>query len=274
MLTDYYSNIENGIAKLQALYAETVKRMSYVAQPDYDTTNWSDILCSIQDAINQLKILDSIHQFERLSKSEMKSLMQAYEDGSGSGKVVIPYQYTVKDYDTPRLISLNFGIAWPTIAQYNGITDSFLIAGTIILIPLTEEISQRISKNILVFGDQTGIKILGTDLPNALTAENGDLQVLNEKDSFKQNIDNILLTVKGDYPFYESFGGAVKMGQDYSGDALLSMVQMGISDSITADARIKEIDVLNVSKSDDSPTKVNIELQVTAAQGESIIVKV
>jgi hypothetical protein len=272
-LSQYYAQIAQAIAALEQMLATLLVNAPAGELADYDTTNWSDAVWQVQNAINQLRIAGAADKFERVTREQMQTIFRAYDAGEPTGKVVISVPHVRSDRDTLRLLEYRYGVAYDTILQYNGLSASAFYAlapGATILIPVEADVTT--AKDIAVFGDQSGQNILGRDLPNALAAgPDGDLQVMEPVETFQQAMRNLALSIRGDMPFYETFGLDLQAGADYPPEAILSLVQVKVLNGFMQDPRVKNIDVLSVTRDGNS---LSVGVQVQPLQGGSVFVPV
>ena len=272
-LTQYFSAIASAIATLEQMKATLEANAPAGDLADFDTTNWSDAIWQVQNAINQLRIAGAADRFERVTREQMQTIFRAYDAGEPTGKVVISVPHFVSDRDTLRLLEYRYGVAYDTILQYNGFSASSFYAlapGATILIPVEADVTT--AKDIAVFGDQSGQNILGQDLPNQLSAgADGDLQVLAPVETFQQAMQNLALSIRGDVPFYETFGLDLQAGADYPPEAILSLVQVKVLNGFMQDPRVKNINVLSVTRNGGS---LSVQVEIQPLQGETVFVPV
>src|SRR5271169_6577813 len=123
-LTQYFSAIASAIATLEQMKATLEANAPAGDLADFDTTNWSDAIWQVQNAINQLRIAGAADRFERVTREQMQTIFRAYDSGEPTGKVVIAVPHPVSDRDTLRLLDYRYGVAYDTILQYNGLSAS------------------------------------------------------------------------------------------------------------------------------------------------------
>ncbi len=270
-LSEYYTKLTSGVGLLQAALDKVIVAASQAEDPDLDATDFSQTAANVETAISQLQTLLAAHRFERVSQSQLLAVFRAFDEGNATGKIIVPIDYTVSSADTWRSIEQRFGISWQAIADYNQMQSSDLTAGGVIQIPFPVVLTESVAKNILVFGDQSGYNILGADLPSSVEALNGDLKVLEPKDSFAQHMQNMAVTDQGGLPFYESYGLDTGVGEDFPPDTVEATLQVKIASAITADPRVKEIEFLTVERDPENPTAVTASVQIVPLQGLPII---
>jgi len=268
-LLNYFSEIERGIQALSSMYA-AIERESQ--DDDLAVGDWLTALWQLQNAINKLTIASAIHRFERVTKDQMLALFRAQGEGKSTGKVILSIPHTLTAFDTLRSLELKYGVEYPEILQYNNLTSEefeTLQPGTMISIPVPVSILQK-TLDIPVFGDQTGENILGRDLPNAVVeGTDGDLKVLEPRDSFVQAINNLSLSQFGDLPFYETYGLNLQAGGDLPRDAEDALAQINIINGFSNDPRIKTFELLDIVR---EQTALRISAQITPIKGEPITI--
>jgi hypothetical protein len=268
-ISEYYSVVEEAIRQLEQLYIAVDTRRLKVADPQLDPTNdWYNALWTIQYSINQYQMMLAVHQYERVSKEKMQALFVNSAVGESVGKASKVILHIKREFDTLRILETLYGVPWQDILRYNNLTsETFETAGEInIPLPVSTENNQN--KDIPVFGNQEGLKILGTDLPVELVDDGaGDLLVLDEEDSFAQLIKTISEAQAGDFPFYEDFGLQIQAGEDLPDEAVAPMIQVKIFDGFKKDPRIKEIEVESIVK---SGTAYTVNTVIHPIVGEAI----
>jgi LysM repeat protein len=269
-LSNYYNEVERGMLALEEAYARIEAEASKLEDSDFDAVDWGGILWSIQDAINNSQILNAVHKFERLSKEQMQALFAAQAAGESTGKIVVVVVHTIRQTDTLRSIELEYGVPWQDILDYNGMTANEFNTLEEIKIPIHVDVTSRASKEILVFGDQTGLNILGRDLPNELVEDSsGDLKVLEPVDAFAQAMDNLAKARRGDLPYYENWGLDLRLDEDWPAEAFDSALQLRVAQGFSADPRVKNVSVLEITR---DGTAVKIRVEIEPLQGPSLIV--
>ena len=266
----YYIVIQKALSYYEGLYGYFSAQADLIEDPELDAKNWSEILLSLQQAINALKVMAAIHQFEQMSKERVEAALLAYEQGIGGGKEFMPARYIVTGFDTWRSLEKKFGVSWEYILQYNCKQSSELVAGETLKIP-TLSAQQRSAGDVFVLGDHADELVLGRDLPNTLlVGSDGDLFVLEPKESFQQSMNNRLLAERGELAFYESFGTDLMIGEDYPQEAFDSMMQLRVAESVTSDERVSGMSILDVSRDPSNQTRANINIEIGTICGTKI----
>lgn len=248
-ISDYYAQVDLGISQARAVYEAVDVERQKVSNPDLDPArNWSDTLFQIQAIINQLYLMAGIAQFERTTKDRMRALLTAAAQGLSSGKVTIAITHELSDLDTLRSLELQYGVPWTQILDFNAMTISDFEAASSVQIPMAVELQQPGNQDIPVFGDQTDVNILGTDLtPDLDAGDDGDLLAQDPVTSFQQWVDTVSVSEKGDFPFYEDFGTNLDLSEDLPRAALDSMIQLRISEAFSVDPRITDVQLIDIS---------------------------
>ncbi len=247
-ISEYYNVVGRFIQQLEELYSIVNEERLKIESPELSSSiDWYGTLWNIQDTINKMQLMYSIHQFERVSKEKMQLLLSQSYSGESIGKVVRNIEYKKREFDTLRTIENQYGVTWQEILQYNNMTSEDFNNSEKIIIPITSEIENETNKNVPVFGSQEGKKVLGTDLPIILQVGiDGDLLALNEEASFVQLINTISNAQQGDFPFYENFGLQLNIDEDMPDEAIDAMLQIKIYNGFKQDARIKEVEILSI----------------------------
>jgi len=267
-LGQYYNIVDQTIKAFENLYASVKIAMEQIANPQYDTNDWYGALWDIQNTINQLQVMANVHKFERVSQDQMKAIFTSFDNGTPSGKTVVSIAHTITDFDTLRSLEVKYGIPWQTILDFNNISPSDIATGMAIDIPVQVNIMPNASTQIAVVGDQSGLNILGADLPDEIIDDgNGDLLVLDPLTSFQQAIDNLITTQKGELPYYEDYGVDLILPEQYPVEVQESMIQVRLNEALSAEPRIKQITILDVSKTGNT---IQASLQVQPLVGEPI----
>ena len=274
-LSQYYKEVEKTKFMFDSVLNTLQNKLSLLTDedPDLSSNDYSGQIFAVQNAVNQLEVLDNIHKFERITKEQMQYIFSSFDQGLGGGKVIIDMEYTVASYDTTRTIERRFNISWTKIQDYNNILPSQLTAGTKIRIPIEIPISQIAIQDIPTFGDQQGNNILGTDLLNDLTEDpvTGDLAALSNEDSFQQSIQNYFDILPGSIPYYEDVGFDPKVSDDIGEQEKESILQLRIINVVSGDARIKNVDISDGVK---EKTNLNFKLTVTAVSGNKTAITI
>lgn len=270
-LNEYYAEIDRAIAQYEDTYTSVEREMAKVEDPEYDATDWHGILHNIRVAVDELYKMKNIHTFERVSREHLSLIFTQFMEGDSSGKIIVNVTHTIRDFDTLRSIERLYGVDWVNILDHNKITTDEFAELDEIIIPVPIELSRRASKEIPVFGDQTGYNILGRDLPNELTEDNnGDLKVLEPVETFAQGMKNLAVAQKGDLPYYEDWGLDLTVGEDWPADTYESVVQLRIAGGFAIDPRVREVRPLNITR---QGVSVNAEVEIVPVFGESVTVK-
>jgi hypothetical protein len=259
--------MENAISVLKALYAAIEYQRERIPNADFDTVDWAGLLWQIQSQINQLQLMDSIEQFERMSESNMQALFNAITNGEPAGKITVSLTHTVSTIDTPRSLELKYGVPWQQILDYNHISSSDFKSQVTIQIPLPEELTPGPANGIPTFGDQSGYNILGTDIVDTLDIEDADFLVLDPVDSFAQCMKHLTNSARGDQPFYETYGLDLVANEQNPQAAQNSVLQLKIQQGYSSDPRVRQVDVVSITK---TGVALSMEVRITPLVGSSI----
>jgi len=140
-----------------------------------------------------------------------------------------------------------------------------------IKIPIPFRIADRITKDILVFGDQTGENIFGKDLTEELDDDGlGDFKVLEPRETIKQSMQILATTRKGEISYQEDFGLDIQVGEDWERESIESFLQMKIIESYKLDPRVKDVEITGMSKQGNG---LSADVKITPIIGEAVFVK-
>lgn len=141
----------------------------------------------------------------------------------------------------------------------------------IIKIPLPFRIADRMTKDILVFGDQTGENIFGHDLTEELDDDGlGDFKVLEPRETIQQSMQILATTRKGEISYQEDFGLDIQVGEDWERESIDSFLQMKIIESYKQDPRIKDVEITSMSK---QGTGLSADVKIIPIIGQAVFVK-
>lgn len=267
-ITDYYGMVQNAIIVFQGIYDSIYQQSQEITDPDYDASiDWNDVLWKIQNSINNLQKAYVVERYQRVSKEQMQSLFSAYINSESPGKIIVGFTHNIREFDTLRLLEVQYGVPWQNILSYNNITASEFETQTSVQIPVPIDLAIRASNDITVFGDQTGELILGKDFPNEI-AENadGDFKVLTPSETIKQGVQNLSVSQQGDLPFYENYGLNLELSQDVPFESVESFIQLRILEGFSIDPRIQAVEVLETVRTQNA---VNVTVELRPVQGEN-----
>lgn len=270
-LVEFYVEIERGINTYEDMYTDIQREMAKSEHPAYDVTDWYGILTNIRRAIDALNRMKNVHMFEKVSKQQLDALFSAHSIDASTGKIVIGVEHTIAEYETLRSIERLYGVSWREILEYNDITAAEFEGVDTIIIPIPINNLRRATNNIMVFGDQTGLNILGKDLLEELADnEDADLKVLDPANSFKQNINHLSNSSKGTIPYYEDYGMDIDVGEDWGAEAYESIIQIRVMESLRKDPRVKEVRTPSLSR---DGNKVNVTVEIVPFVGDAITLR-
>jgi hypothetical protein len=272
-LTEYYSKVQNALFVFQGIYDSIYQQSQQITDPDFDASiEWNDILWKIQNNINNLQKAYTIERFQRVSKEQMQSLFSAYINNESPGKIIVGFVHTIREFDTLRLLEIQYGVPWQNILSFNNITVSEFETQTTINIPVPIDLSIRASNDIAVFGDQTGDLILGKDFPNEIAEDtDGDFKVLTTSETIKQGVQNLSVAQQGDLPFYENWGLNLELSEDVPFESVESFIQLRILEGFSIDPRIQAVEVLETVRTQNA---VNVTIELRPVQGDNFNISV
>lgn len=250
-LSQYYKEVEKALYLFETTLNTLENKILNLPDEDVDLVenDYSGAVYAVQNAVNKLMILDNIHKFEKITKSQMQYLFSSYDSGNGINKIVTDIEYIVATYDTIRTIEQKFNVPWLKIQDYNNILPSEVVTGLAIRIPIETPVDQNTIRDIPTIGDQQGNNILGVDFTNDLKeGEDGDFKTLTPEESFKQSVDNRLTLMPGSVPYYEEIGFDPKIPEGYNNEEIESILQLRIINALSDDKRIKNISISDQTK--------------------------
>lgn len=255
----YYSYLEKALLKLN----EAIETIEKKSTDEFDSVDYSTVLNSLYKFRRQIVGMQNIHKFHKLSK---ESFIKKAENKT-SNKIEI--SHTVKDYETPLSIASKYDVSLEDLLEINNLTSSEITAGTIIKVEVEsgDDLTQ-VYNDIPTFGSQEGDLVLGKDAKiNLDVDEDGDLKVLDPEETIKQGIISRLSSKTGDYPLDDTFGLDNLVGSEFPSSLLVNMAMMKISTQLALDSRIKSLNSIEVTK---SQNEVDFQINVTAVNNKSL----
>lgn len=228
----YYTKLQSAINSFE----EVIDRVESEKTDEYDIINYSATLYYLYNALNGIYNYYNANKYFRLAKEDfIKQLNYTYGNG-------IERLHTIREYETPLSIARKYNVTLESILIKNNITTNDFTAGRIIRIEVSNAELKSIYNEILTIGDQSNDLVFGNDLPNELVVDsNGDLKVLNNSDTLKQGLQNLLNTSSGSYPLMEDFGVDNLVGLELPEDVRQNMIMVQTSERIEFDRRIKVV---------------------------------
>ncbi len=272
-LSEYYAQVDAALNEYESLHAVIENQIAFIEDPELDPrVDWSRIMYEIEKAMNVLQVLRSIHMFERITKNQLEEIFRSQNFETGSmGKVIITITHEITDLDTPRGLEMKYGIAWEDILIYNNLTTEEFYEQSTILIPIPVRIADRITKDILVFGDQTGENIFGHDLTEELDDDGlGDFIVLEPRETIQQSMQILSTTQKGEISYQEDFGLDIEVGEDWVRESIESFLQMKIIESYKKDPRVRDVEITRINK---EGTGLSADVTIIPIIGQAVFVR-
>ena len=258
-LKGFYEQIETAKTNVSFLYGILKDRsvpideqlplcqsMPYQAGP----TDWETEIYNIQEFLNQLYLLGSIHKHFKLDRETVEKMLAAYDRGDSPIKVIMSTIHTVTGYDTIESIGEKYGLDWRDIAEFNNVSPLDIVAGDELEIPYEQnpQEARRAFENLLVFDVPENIKVLGKDFPDELCVDpsTGDLKIFNHRETFEQGIKNIIHTEPGGLPLWPNYGFNHTLNQDFPEDVRYEMLKVNLVSALEQDARIQRVPRENI----------------------------
>lgn len=278
IITDVENKIDLAIYNLNLASTQIAKAESnftlYPVEIDFktDVPDYPGTQFQIDSAIDNLQILRNINRQFKIGDELKNSIFQAYLNGDQNFKLSLTTKYTVSDLDTFQLIESKFGVPWEDIANYNNIDAAELETGLEIDIPFQIEQKMVFNENeIPVFDTPTTEKILGADLPNELAADtNGDLNVLSNRKTIQQGMQNLADTDEGELPFFPDWGFKSWVGDQVPYEARKEWIKQQVVDSFKKDKRIERVPIDEIEVTEISEG-YNIKVNLYPVKGQDYI---
>ena len=119
---------------------------------------------------------------------------------------------------------------------------------------------ERLTNNC-VLDSQTGIKVLGRDLPTEMEAEGGDLTVLQHTENFFQSLNNIIQTPVGAIPEQPEYGSNIlKLESASIPQVAGDMVAVEVQRALMTNPRVASVTGMTAIRDEDT---YRIKYQVT-----------
>lgn len=236
----YYTTIQDAIKKVDTFidYVETES----AKVDEFSTFNYTQTLTELYNSRKILMHYLNANKYFRLNKEDfIKDLGYSYG-------INVEKQHTVKAFETPLSIAAKYNVTLESILQKNNITISAITAGKVLRIDISNSEQKQRYNDIMTYGDQSNDLVYGNDLPCELAAINGDLSVLDNIETLKQGIQNLLNTPIGNYPLQKDFGIDPLVGMEYPEELKQSLIMVKASNQIENDKRIATIDDFKFDK--------------------------
>ena len=270
-LVEYYVELERGINIYEDICTDITREMNKSVHPAFEETDWYGILANLRTAIDVLNKMKNVHMFERVSKEQLDQLFSAHSIDASTGKIVFGITHNIASYETPRSIEVLYGVSWVDILEYNDITAEEFESLDTVIIPVPLERLKSATTNIMTFGDQAGLNVLGKDISETLEEDDtGDLKALAPAESFAQNINNLANSQKGSIQYYEDYGMDIDVGEDWAEEAYEGLIQIRIMSSLKKDPRVKEVQVPVLRR---ESNKIYAEVVIIPFVGDAITIK-
>ena len=208
--------------------------------PDYEKNAYD-----LNNLVQNLRSIKYQNRLLKIDDATKITMLSQYQNGEDPKPIIITEIHTVSDLDTLEGIGIKLRVDWKKIAEYNNLDSMDLTAGDELAIP--REIDPRLifqyqNQDSPVFDLPSGENILGKDLSNELEEDtDGDLRVLNPRDTFVQGMENIIYTDFGSLPFYPGWGLEHWVGDDVPSDVQGEWKKEMIRRSFMRDARVFEV---------------------------------
>lgn len=274
-ITDIDKKIDTAITYLQkAIDKIEIEADNYDLYPreinlSDEAQNYEKTAYELYELMQTLRNMKNMHRLMKLDDSMKMTMQTAYLNDEDPQPILIAENYTVADYDTCEGIGIKFGIDWKEIADYNNLDSMDLTAGLEILIPRKVDPKVILAAERLnsVFDLPEGERIFGTDLPDILEEDSdGDLEVLGNRATFVQGMQNIIDTDRGCLPFYPNYGLDSFVGDDIPREIEMDWMKSKIANSFLMDPRVYEVPFEEMSITR-SGTALLISLTIYPVQG-------
>ena len=208
--------------------------------PDYEKN-----VFELNELVQNLRIIQRQNRLLRIDDATKTTMLSQFQNNEDPKPIIITEIYTVSELDTLEGIGIKLKVDWKKVAEYNNLDSMDLTAGDELAIP--REIDPRIifqyqEQDTPVFDLPSGENILGKDLPNTLEEDtDGDLKVLNARETFVQGMENIMSTDYGSLPFYPGWGLEHWVGDDVPADVQGDWKKEMLRRSFLRDSRVFEV---------------------------------
>ena len=237
---------DDAIEKLERLIVETeILENAQILYPveisrNDPPENYREQIYEFTLGIRALQLMKVQHKFLKISDAERDRRLARYETIEGNVSTdVETIKHTVRPFDSFESLALELGLDWKEIARHNDILPKDLVAGMIIEIPLKVDFEAPPIATNPVFDSHVGQKALGRDLPNELTVDsNGDLEVLDYRDTFIQGLSNTVTTEKGEFIEDPGFGFDPGVGEDIPTDLTEEWIKKDLQSVLRQDPRV------------------------------------
>jgi hypothetical protein len=243
-INEYYKPFNDAIAQLNEILAKVFLKINNMDENDtaLNDFDYNSFIKGIEDTIALLKMKRIRYKFQKMNEAEFEQFIRT----DSEGYLTIAKEHKIRQYDTLQVISKLYDIPILTILNYNNILkqdfEDIKERNGTILIPIKIKAKERtVYESLSVFDSHSGISAWGRDISNFLEVdEDGDLRVLSNEETLKQNLGNIL----GDYgsiPFYEELTLNSDWGSDFPKDFLELYTRIKIERRLELDPRVQKV---------------------------------
>lgn len=256
--------LEQLIVETEYLEAQQVLFPNEIIRND-PPENYREQIFNYTQSIRDMQLLKVQHKFLKIGDAERDRRLARQEVAEGNVQPDIEtFKHTVRPFDTFESLALLFGVDWKEMARHNDILPKDLTSGTIIEIPLKIQPDEQPIADNPVFDSHIGQKALGHDLPNKLTVDSaGDLEELNNRNTFLQGVANIVTTEKGEFIESPDFGFNPGVGEDVPTILSEAWMKKDLQAALRQDARILGVPLSEITVIKDGES-MTFTLQVEA----------
>jgi len=223
--------------------------------------NYTNERRNVEHQLAHLNQLSQNFRFFKMDRRLYEQLIRSANAGEQGTRWIAAYTHTVTELDTIQTIADQYNAHWQDILEFNDLTSSEIAAGTIIEIPKAfnpEEAIFLIQDNP-VLDSHVGVKMFGRDLPNSFTVDStGDLNALSYRETFRQSIQNYVLS--------ELDGNIGYDGLDQDVNFRLLLTRM--ADIIELDPRIRAVPVSDMEIMEQTGEGVTIKISIIPKNSE------
>lgn len=242
-LNEYYAPFDNLIIELNKILGVIMNKLQNLSDDEImlNDFDFNSYIKEIEDRIAAATKKRYRYRFDRMNETEFEQVLRRDSEGN----LTVALEHKIKQNETLRDISLKYNVAENVILNFNAITiQNFWDKrerNDIINIPIfLKEAERTIYENLSVYDSHSGKSAWGKDLSNDLKVIDGKLKILNNEDTLKQGLLNIM----GEYgaiPFFEEFTFDPDWGRDYPKDFLEFFTKVKMERRLSLDPRVQEV---------------------------------
>ena len=220
-------------------------------------------------ATNVGEMIRHANRYAQMSEDQYQNMLDSAAQGLPTGTVARELNHVVGVREDASDIAATYGITTQALAHANpGLILSGIIAGDTVVIPLQLPISQVVSHQ--VYGDQSGINVLGTDLPDTMQwdDERNDFLILTPQQTIVQGVGNIFNTRPGENPIDRTYGLDLGFGETWSAVGSEALLRQRLKSAVEADDRVLSVMGIKIGRIEQG---YNLTADVLLKQSQSLL---